>query len=155
MKNKILVALFALGLAFLGSKASAYTPSSVEDGWSVFTSTGSSISILSAGSGPFRVKRVWASSDTANVPTNWFQLLDISTFGIPGYFVGVGGLDPSKGKTPPLYFPIPSTSTLQGSSYNPIFDFGDDGVKFTSGCYIFKSANGSGGALQVSVEFRR
>ena len=126
-----------------------YGTSSVFDGWH-YTEVSLATGTIFTGAG--RVKKVFASSDTT-LGANFAFLADTVTASDPA----IASFDETRRRSPVFQFPV-STVTASGSSGQGIWtvvDYGEDGVIFTSACYVWKTAAASGQALRVGVLWRK
>lgn len=158
MKTKIAF-LLAFGILACGSLVMA---GSYGEGWSIVEAPASSGVVVgndgsTAGSvavyGRARVRAVYASSDTANLG-GWFVLID--TAGLTPALPGIAAFADGRWKSPPMNFPYVDVGTVavNGAIYKMV-EYGPEGVVFSSGVYVFKSAATSGQARRVFVEIKQ
>lgn len=100
------------------------------------------------------VTAVYASSNTVYNHTNWFVLLATN---VTIENISIDNFANSQYRSPALWFPVMSTvAAINANQYTPqvykVFDYGEEGISFSTAPYIYKTAATSGQAQRVWLE---
>lgn len=102
------------------------------------------------GFGKSKLLAVYASSNSASTPTNWFVILDT-----PGVTSGldITSFSTANYKSPPMMFPVSTvTANTVNQMYWKVIDYGEEGISISSAPYVYKSAATSGMAQRVFLK---
>lgn len=143
MKKIIAVAFLLVGMLIGKSEAAG-----LFEGWQITEVTASSATVFD---GTGRVKAVYVTTQVSNA-TDWTVLIDTPADTPNG--TTFASFTSGRKKSPAIYFTSNTVNSGLLTNYKAI-DYGEDGIIFSSACFVFKTAASSGEANKVFVEWRK